>query len=67
MKTYSVKFDCLIPCEITTVVEAENENEAYQKVIENEFENFMYKTKGKMYNIVDIRFEELKIQCTKIA
>lgn len=61
MKTYSVKFDCLIPCEIMTVVEAENFDEAFQKVYKNDFENFRYKTKGKMYNINNVKLNELKI------
>ena len=60
-KTYAVKFDCLIPCEITTVVEAESKEIAIQKIVENDFENFRYKTKGKMYNITNIDLNELNI------
>lgn len=61
MKTYSVKFDCLMPCEITTVIEAENEDDLIKKIIDNDFEKFMYKTKGKMYNISNLKHSELKI------
>lgn len=60
-KTYVVKFDCLIPCEVTTVVEAESKEIAIQKIVENDFENFRYKTKGKMYNITNINLNELNI------
>ena len=60
MKFYNVKFDCLMPCEITTIIEAENDDEIMQKIIDNEFENFMYKTKGKMYNMSNLSYSELK-------
>ena len=60
-KTYAIKFDCLIPCEITTVVQGESVNEVYEKIQNNDFENFRYKTKGKMYNISNIEMNELNI------
>lgn len=61
MRTYSVKFDCLMPCEITTIVEAENFDEAFKKIYEFDFENFRYRTKGKMYNIDKVEVNELEI------
>lgn len=62
MKTYNAKFDCIIPCEILTTIEAENEEIAIQKILKNEFTNFRYKTKGNLYNITNIKLEESEIQ-----
>lgn len=50
-----------MPCEITTVVEAENFDEAFKKIYESDFENFRYRTKGKMYNIDKVEVNELEI------
>ena len=60
MKMYTVKFNCLMPCEIITVIEAETEEIAKLKIINNEFEGFRYKTSGKLYDIQDITLEKIE-------
>lgn len=61
MKIYSVKFNCMIPCEIDTVIEAENVDDVVDKIMKNEFENFKYRTIGKMHDIGGIKLKELNI------
>lgn len=59
MKTYTVKFDCLIPCEVTTTINAENEKEAVETIIKQEYYYYKYRTTRDFQEIHNIQIEEI--------
>lgn len=58
MKTYTVTFNCLIPCQVTTTITAKDQEELKQKIINNDFQQYRYKTIGKLHNINNVKIQE---------
>ena len=59
MKRYAVKFKCLLPVKIDTVLEAVDENDLIRKLENRDIGEFHYKTIGDFQYVQDVFFEEL--------
>ena len=57
MRRYAVKFKCLLPVMIDTILEAENEEELIRKLENRDIADFHYKTIGDFQYIQDVFFE----------
>ena len=60
MRRYAVKFKCLLPVKIDTVLDAEDEDELIRKLENRDIGEFHYKTIGDFQYIQDVFFEEVK-------
>ena len=61
MKTYNVTFDCLIPCEVTTMIEAKNKEEVIEKIVKQKYNQYRFITKGNFQQIHKVRVEETEL------
>lgn len=61
MARYIVRFECLLPVRVDTVIEAEDTNELIHKLEDRDIGEFHFKTIGEFRDIREIFFEEVEV------
>lgn len=61
MAKYIVRFECLLPVKVDTLMEAEDTNELIHKLEDRDIDEFHFKTIGEFKNIKEVFFEEVEV------
>ena len=61
MAKYIVRFKCLLPVKVDTLMEAEDTNELIHKLEDRDIGEFHFKTIGEFKNIKEVFFEEVEV------